>query len=182
MFKNELIYLRKLEATDLGRTCQWLNEPEIFLIMGIESPPSIIGQQRWFEITDQARDKIVFAVCTVKNNEHIGNVSLDNIDARHRTARLSAFIANPSNRGKGLGRHAIYLLLEYAFHHLNLRKVYLKMLAENNRVFIFYKKLGFVLEGTLREHEYVNGKYVDKNLLAIFRDDFELLDKSKISL
>lgn len=182
MLKDEYIYLRRLESSDLERTWEWLNDPEIFLIMGIHSPPSTSEQGRWFEMADQAKDKIIFAICARETNEHIGNVSLDSIEFRHRTARLSVFIANPMNRGKRIGRRAIYLLLEYAFHHLNLRKVHLKMFADNERVFEFYRNLGFVLEGTLRKHEYVNGKYVDKNILAIFSDDFELLDKSKIFL
>ena len=36
----------------------------------------------------------------------------------------------------------------------------------------FYRKLGFSLEGRMREHEFVNGRYVDKSMVAILRSEW----------
>jgi len=170
--KDDLIYLRKIEAADLERTWEWINTPEIFLIMGVNAPVTKTAQLRWFEALDRASDKLVFAVCLSEGDRHVGNVSLDTIDLRHRNARLSIFLADPVTRGKGIGTRAISLLLDYAFDYLNLHRVYCKMDSLRDDVLNFYRKLGFSLEGRMREHEFVNGRYVDKSMVAILRSEW----------
>lgn len=170
MLSDDLIYLRKLEITDLDRTWVWVNDPEIAEKIGTPIPVSKSEQLRWFERTDQANDKIVFALCLKDGDRHIGNLSLDNIEPRHRTARLSIFIADRSHRGQAIGSRAIRLLVGYAFNYLNLNKVWCKTTASDDRVVGFYERLGFKVEGVLRMHELVAGRYVDKMLLAHFRN------------
>ncbi len=173
MLNDDLIYLRKLERDDLERTWKWINTPEIFYAIGSQIPISKSNQEKWFERIDNSTEKIVFAVCLKENGNHIGNVSLFQIDLRHRNAGLSIFIADNDNRAKGTGSRAIKLLLDYAFNFLNLHKVFLKMTADDEKVKNFYEKLGFVVEGRLREHEYIDGKYVDKLTLSILKSEFQ---------
>jgi RimJ/RimL family protein N-acetyltransferase len=167
MLSDDLIYLRKLEITDLDRTWVWVNDPEIAEKIGTPIPVSKSEQLRWFERTDQAKDKIVFALCLHDGDVHIGNLSLDNIEPRHRTARLSIFIADRSYRGQSIGSRAIRLLVDYAFKYLNLNKVWCKTTASDDRVVRFYEALGFSVEGCLRAHEYLHGRPVDKILLGL---------------
>lgn len=174
-----MIYLRKLEVSDLDRTWVWINTPEIFMIMGVNSPISKTAQRRWFDQLDVATDKIVFAVCMNDDDTHIGNVSLDTIDTRHRNARLSIFLADPKMRGKGIGSRAMKLLLEYGFNHLNLHRMYAKTDADREDVTNYYLRLGFQVEGKLREHEYRGGQYRDKNLVAILRSDWESIQTTE---
>ena len=143
MLSDDKIYLRKLEITDLDRTLEWINNPEIFLIMGVKAPTTKSAQLRWFEELDKSNEKIVFAICLKENNNHIGNVSLDTIDYRHRNGRISIFLADPTVRGIGIGTRALKLLIEYAFNYLNLHKLYCKMTATKTDVLDYYKKLGF---------------------------------------
>jgi RimJ/RimL family protein N-acetyltransferase len=172
MLSDDVIYLRKLEATDLDRTWLWVNDPEIAEKIGTPIPVSKSEQLRWFERTDQANDKIVFALCLKDGDIHIGNLSLDNIEPRHRTARLSIFIADRSHRRQSIGSRAIRLLVDYAFDHLNLNRVWCKTTAADVAVVRFYEKLGFAIEGVMRAHEIIEGQYVDKTILALLRSDY----------
>ncbi len=149
MLSDDRIYLRRLEGTPI--------------------PISRSEQLRWFGHTDRAKDKIVFALCLKDGDIHIGNVSLDNIEPRHRTARISIFIADRSHRGQSIGSRAIRLLVDYAFNHLNLNKVWCKTTGNDEKTLQFYQQLGFRVEGVLHMHEFVAGSYVDKVLLALFR-------------
>lgn len=167
MLRDDILYLRKLEASDLDRTWSWMNTPEIFMIMGVYAPISKTGQLRWFEQLDKTENKIVFAICTVDDDIHIGNVSLDKIDYRHRHARLSIFLADPAMRGQGHGKRALTLLLEYAFHFLNLHRVYAKMNSDRDNILKFYENLGFQPEGKMRQHEFINGTYIDKLIVSM---------------
>lgn len=172
MLSDDLIYLRKLEADDLERTWTWINDPNVFLKIGSQVPVSRSAQQKWFERVDQATDKIVLAVCLKDGNTHVGNVSLDSIENRHRTARLSVFLGDERQRGRSIGSRAIRLLAEYAFDFLNLNKIWCKAAAGDKRIVHFYEAMGFKVEGVLRQHEFLCGHYVDKVLLGLIRADF----------
>ena len=171
MLSDDLIYLRKLEETDLDQTWNWIYEPEIYNAIGFQVPISKTEQRRWFDDMEKNRSKIVFAICFKENSEHIGNVSIDLIDFRHRNARISIFLADHDKRGCGFGTRAIKLLITYAFDYLNLHRIYCKANAGEIMVLNFYKKVGFKEEGKLREHEYVVGKYTDKILLGLLKNE-----------
>jgi RimJ/RimL family protein N-acetyltransferase len=178
MLRDNLLYLRKLEASDLDRTWEWMNTSEIYMIMGVHAPISKTGQLRWFESLDKSADKIVFAVCTVDGNAHIGNVSLDTINYRHRNARLSIFLADPAMCGQGHGKRALTLLLEYAFNFLNLHRVYAKMNSGRDNILKFYQNMGFQSEGKMRQHEFLNGSYIDKLIVSILRHEWIELNRT----
>ncbi|HBO44791.1 MAG TPA: hypothetical protein DD670_12850 [Planctomycetaceae bacterium] len=169
MLRSERVYLRRLERTDLERTWTWMHRPDIYEKIGVQVPFSTSQQSVWFENMERTENKLVFAVCLCENDEHVGNVSLDMIDQRHRNARLSVFIADPAQRGHGIGSEALRLLVKYAFDFLNLHKVWCKANAADQRVLQFYERAGFRKEGTLVEHEFHEGKYIDKCVFGIIR-------------
>lgn len=172
MLSDDLIYLRKLEFTDLERTWAWINDPGVYLKIGSQVPISKSAQQKWFERMDQSSDKIILAICLKEGDVHVGNVSLDSIENRHRTARLSIFVGDTAQRGKSIGTRAIKLLADYAFKFLNLNKIWCKATAGDDKIVQFYENLGFKAEGVMRQHEFIDGKYVDKMIFGLLRDEF----------
>jgi RimJ/RimL family protein N-acetyltransferase len=170
VLQGQCVYLRRLERGDLDRTWEWLHRPDVYERLGVAVPFSHTGQEAWFQGLEQSRDKLVFAVCRTGDNGHIGNVSLDSIDLRHRNARLSVFIASDALRGKGYGSDALRVLVRYAFEYLNLHRLWCKSDADSPDIARFYERAGFLREGTLREHEFHRGAYVDKALWGIVRD------------
>lgn len=168
-----VVYLRKLRRTDLSRTLEWMARPEINQAMGVKTPITEESQKRWFEHLSRSDDKVVFALCKSQDDEHIGNLSLDTIDMRHLTARLSIFIADRNTRGKGFGPRAMKLLMVEAFENRGLRKIWCKTTTGNEKVLNFYRELGFVEEGVMREHEMVAGKPVDKLIMGILRREWK---------
>jgi len=170
MLKGEKVYLRRLEQHDLDSTINWINNPEIFITMGLWGPRTQIEQQRWYERIAVSHTNIVFALCLSDTDQHIGNMSLFDIDLRNRNAGLTIIIPNEKFQGKGFGYEAVYLLCEYGFDYLNLNKIYCK--TDNPHASKMYNKLGFVHEGTLRKQAYRFGKYVDKLIYGILRTEF----------
>jgi len=166
---GEKTYLRSLEREDLSRTWEWMHRPDVYERIGVLVPFSHSQQEVWFENLQKAKDKVVFAICRKEDNEHIGNVSLDAIDHRYRNARISIFLAVPEARGKGYGSDALRILIRYAFDFLNLHRVWCKTDADDESLVRFYQRLGFAREGTLRDHEFKCGRYVDKALWGILR-------------
>ena len=67
---------------------------------------------------------------------------------------------------------AVRLALQYAFDHLNLERVALRVQADNLRAIRAYEKAGFVREGCLRRDAYRDGAYVDVLCMGILREEF----------
>lgn len=74
--------------------------------------------------------------------------------------------------GKGYGQDAVRTLVQYAFRHLNLRKVRLEVLAEDERAVGAYRNAGFVEEGRLRAEAWHDGRYQDGLVMAVLRDEW----------
>lgn len=77
----------------------------------------------------------------------------------------------PGRQGQGLGKDVLRVLLAYAFRSHNLRRVQLETLASNEPALRCYTAVGFVEEGRLRQHAWVEGGYHDAVLMAVLRDE-----------
>lgn len=171
MLAGRKIYLRRLEKEDLERSSKWINDPRIFITMGVWGPRNKSEQADWFEGIAKSRTNLIFALCLRETDEHIGNVSLFDVDLRNRNAGMTIFIYDQQFYGKGLGTEAVSILCEYAFNYLNLHKVYCK--TNEQAAKRLYERLGFVLEGVQREQAYHNGKYIDKAIYGLLAHDFK---------
>lgn len=173
MIEGKRVMLRKLEEEDLSQTLNWINDPEIAHLVGIDQPISKDEQKKWYQGLIEDQTKRVFAIELKEDKKHIGNVSLDTIDWRNKNARLTIFIGENSLRNQGFGHDTLTTFLNYCFGHLNLNKVFLIVHKENQPAIALYEKCGFVREGLLGSHEYYNGRYIDKVMMGILKSDFE---------
>lgn len=170
------VHLRPLEPTDLERTLRWVNEPEIYVLMGVFGPRTSLAQQRWYEEVSVSRTNLVFAVCLQEDGEHIGNASLFDVDFRNRNAGLTVALPDEAHQGRGLGREAVGLLCRYGFDYLNLHRIYCK--TDSLHAGKMYERLGFVCEGVLRQQTFSFGEFVDKVVYGVLRDEFRKASKA----
>lgn len=89
-----------------------------------------------------------------------------------QTADLAIAIGRPEYRGKGYGRDALTLTLNYAFNELNLFRVGLSVLAYNAAAIKAYERVGFVREGVRRQLVAREGQRYDMLLYGILRDEW----------
>jgi RimJ/RimL family protein N-acetyltransferase len=170
---GERIYLRILERTDIPTTQKWINDSEMSAIMGYLPTKSLVNQEKWYDSLLNDNTRYIFAICFIENNEHIGNVALGKIDYVSRNAMFSIFIYEKKYRQNGYGSEATRLMLGFAFNRLNLHKVYLRTSPVFKDAIKMYERLGFVKEGILREHYYIDGQYSDKVLYSMLKREYE---------
>ncbi|WP_068875084.1 MULTISPECIES: GNAT family N-acetyltransferase [unclassified Phenylobacterium] len=146
------IALTPIEAEDLESVHAWQNDPEIRdLIMGFRGPVRRETTADWIRnLSDQnLKTRAVFAIRS--DGAIRGVAQLHGIDWLQRSAILGIFVGDRNDRGAGLGRGAVALLLDYAFRGLDLHRVSLEVLASNGPARRLYEKLGFASEGVLRQ-------------------------------
>jgi len=118
------------------------------------------------------QDRIVWAICHNEDG-HIGNASLQDISVINRTAEFAILLGDKRHWGKGVGLLVGKKLLEHGFNKLNLERVYCGTAITNEGMIKLADALGMVLEGTRRQHLYLEGSRVDVLEYGILRDEFE---------
>ena len=172
MLTGKRIALRAIEEADLPTLAKWRSESASYHYFFEFHPISQATQADWFAAQRARRDEMNFAV-TTRTGELAGTISLIRIDGRNRRAELGrVYVGDERLRRGGVGREMTFLVLEYAFDHLNLHKVTCEVLAGNAPARELYRRFGFREEGTLRQHVFKAGQYVDVQVLALFRQEF----------
>ena len=171
MIVGKIVYLRAMDRDDLALVVQWRNSPEVYNHLIEREPISMSRQIRWFEGLMNRDNVYSYIICT-HSDKPIGVISLDPIDWRNRNAEWGFYLAEVSYRGRGHGVEAEYLLLKHAFLHLNLERLYCKVLANHHDVIALHQRFNFQREGTLRRHVYCDGGYQDLMLMGLMRDEF----------
>lgn len=172
MIAGKKVILRGFEEKDIKKLVQWRNDPDINRHFFEYEPSTIEKQRRWLDAVSSRHDEKFFVISD-RQGEAIGTVGLTRIDWRSRNAEWGRFvIGDKKHLGKGYGLEAMYLSSEYAFSHLNLHRLYLKVFAWNKKARAMYEGFGFREEGTLREHVFRNGKYHDVVIYGMLAHEF----------
>lgn len=101
------------------------------------------------------------------DDKPVGSVFLRDIDKENGSAEFGIFIGEDSARGVGCGTEAAKLIIEYGFNELNLHRIFLRVLSDNEPAIKSYKKVGFSYEGRARDMVFLDGKYVDVVFMSI---------------
>lgn len=108
-----------------------------------------------------------FVIADRGDERYIGQIDLRTQDDPSRQAGLGLIVPDPANRGQGIGREAMGLILTFAFDTLNLHKVWLNVFVRNIGAIGLYRSLGFSTEGVLRDDVYREGIYLDLMIMSI---------------
>jgi len=168
-----VIRLRELERGDLPALNRWRNDPELLDLLG-NNFLFIAGavDEKWYESYLAVREHNVRLAITVEpGGEYVGNVNLTGIHPVNRSAEFSILIGDKTVWGKGVGREATRFMLAHAFPDRNLHRVYLSVLASNERALRLYARVGFRTEGTQRQAVFKNGTYHDLVTMAVLRHE-----------
>ncbi len=164
--------LRKPEPGDVEALYRQKNDPEVSAPLGAFSTGySRSDLVRWVEFHNRATDELLFVIADGQDAP-VGHVGLYRIDHRVGQAELGILIGERSLWGKGLGGACSKWMVEYGFRELNLRRVYLEVLETNRRAQDLYARLGFVVEGRLRQHQLKGGCHVDVILMGLLREEY----------
>jgi RimJ/RimL family protein N-acetyltransferase len=171
MLHGDLVTLRPVTPADLPLLYEWRSDADTW-VLGNDDPlvPTTFGA---FE-AGYARlgDDAVNAEFAIEGNgELVGRCGMFAFDHLARHASIGITIGLP-HRGRGYGRDAVRVLVDYAFRIRNLHRVHLDTVSTNVAGQRAYLAAGFVEEGRLREHAWVDGRYVDLLQMGVLRSEW----------
>ncbi|AKI96661.1 GNAT family N-acetyltransferase [Kosmotoga pacifica] len=169
ILKGGKVVLRPLEVEDAQTIVSLINDAEFRQYLTLAFPINKFMEEDWIKKHSSSSNEVNLAITA--DGELIGTTGYD-IDWVNRWAEFGIGIFNKKFWGKGYGTEATKLMLKYAFHRLNLNRVYLRVLEYNERAIRVYEKCGFVLEGRQRQAAFWDGKYHDILMMSILAEEY----------
>jgi RimJ/RimL family protein N-acetyltransferase len=180
MIEGKRVRLRRIEREDLPSYTEWMNDPELRAHLAQIYPLSQAQEEQWFEATLRLEPALQpFAIearlATRRSRSDftlVGTIALHNLDWRNRSSELGLFLGPRTLWGKGYGTEALRLFAAFAFGELNLHRLWLRVYDDNARARRCYEKVGFRLEGQLRQDRFHDGRYHDSVVMGLLRDEW----------
>ncbi len=173
MLQGKKTFLRPLELDDIPIFYQWYNDQNINYWANAAWPLSTMLSEEEIEerfFTPQ-KDGSRYLILN-EEQKPIGTVGYRDVNLPARSAVLFIVIGESDYWNRGYGTDALKVLIDYLFYQWNFHRLSLDLWDGNLRALKAYEKLGFKVEGRLRQARFVLGEYRDGILMGLLRDEY----------
>jgi ribosomal-protein-alanine N-acetyltransferase len=171
------VQLRPFESADLTeRYLGWLNDPVVNAYSRRRNVRT--SREEASEYMASLRpDEMVLAIL-IEAEDHVGNIKFGPIDWVNSCADISILIGEPKVWGRGIGAEAVYVTSKYLIGELGLNRVH----ADScNPIFIrLVERLGWKIEGVLRERVRLGTEFLDDTLVALLAREFRTIEEFEV--
>ncbi len=132
-------------------------------------PTSLDDLKDYVRKVNEDKTQVFFGIVLKEEKIHIGNIKIGPINWIHRHASVGILIGDKRFWRHGYATEAIRTITDYAFRTLNLNHLYAGCYRGNVGSIKAFQNAGWVLEGSLSNHYFFEGQYVDGLILGIRR-------------
>lgn len=149
----------------------WRNHYSIWKWCRQNDVISDADQLRWFD--EQSKDPSIrmYLINDDMENRPVGVCGLTSVDLINRRAEFSLYIGKEFH-GQGYGKKALKTLLAHGFKTIGLNGIWGETF-DGNPAAAMFEELGFMKEGTRRDHYFREGRFIDAHLYSILRSDWD---------
>lgn len=174
ILEGSRIVLMPLEKKHLPKRVEYINDPAVQATLNFDYPTSLAKTEAWFSKNVLESKRVDFAIES-KSGDVIGFGGYVNVDRVVKKAELYIFIGKDYWFG-GYGREAYKIITNYGFIELGLNRVYGYQLGSNHKANNSVKKIGWSVEGFLKDDIYSHGELKGRSVVAILRDEWAAND------
>ncbi len=165
-------YLSPLAEKDAENLARWYNDIEISMpesnvydAISLKSMENMVN-------TFQSKGLNVFTIVDIETDKAIGIVEIE-ANQVYKSGSFGIIIGEKDYWGKGFGKEATLLILDFAFNFLNLHNIMLGVYGFNERAYGLYKHIGFKDIGRKREYQTVAGKKYDMIMMDMLSTEYK---------
>lgn len=164
--RTERFLLRKFIETDLENVFKGLSQPDVIKYYGIsyETIEDTKAQMMFFDDLEKNKTGIWWAICSLDNKLFYGAAGLNNWSKEHKKAEIGFWLLKNFWR-QGIITEIVPQICEYGFEHLGLHRIEGIVETENFNCKKTLSNLDFIHEGTMKDCEIKNEKFIS---LAIY--------------
>lgn len=121
----------------------------------------------WLQSWNGQADRMLFIIAGREDDQAYGYVQSSDLDTINGYAELGICLLEQA-RGRGLGSQAITLLANYLRDQWRVRKLGLRVRADNTPAIRCYERVSFERCGLLQQHIFIEGRWHDVVLMERF--------------
>ncbi|MCA6423381.1 MAG: GNAT family N-acetyltransferase [Flavobacterium sp.] len=170
--QGNTIFLRALEPEDLAFIYHIENDETIWEVSNTQTPYSKFLITQYLENAHQdiyEAKQLRLAICKNENLEAIGLIDLFDFDPKNKRAGVGIIIQNEVDRNNGFGKEALGLMINYAFHQLQLHQLYANIGTENLPSLSLFTTFEFEKIGVKKDWNFTNNSFHDEVLLQLIK-------------
>ena len=152
IIEGDRVYLRKITYEDTPLVVKWRNNPRVrnnFIYREVFTEDI---HNNWMKNKVETGEVVQLIICPrgdligtdAETERPVGSVYLRDIDMNEKTAEYGIFIGEDDATGHGYGNEAAELMCSYAAKELGLKKLILRVFADNLAALRSYEHAGFV--------------------------------------
>jgi ribosomal-protein-alanine N-acetyltransferase len=170
---TERLVLRQLRQSDVEALFAIKSNFEVTKHYGQEAK-TLDETRVWMENLHRGyaeRESVAWCVTRKDNDILIGVITLWNLDPGYHNGEIG-YELNPADEKQGIMTEALTAVVAFAFNDFGLHRLEAMPFADNPPSMTLLARLGFRLEGTLRERYFFHDRYKDQHFYGLLRDEW----------
>ncbi len=157
--------------TDIESVFKGLSHPDIIKYYGVSynTLEDTKEQIKFFTDLEENETGIWWAVCSLNDSKFYGAGGLNKLSKEHKKAEIGFWLLTDL-WGQGIMTEAMPLICRYGFDKLGLHRIEGLVETENLNCKKALDKLDFKHEGTMRDCEIKNGRFISLDIYAILNN------------
>jgi L-phenylalanine/L-methionine N-acetyltransferase len=163
----EGLHIRRAEPDDCSAIYEIYSCPKAFA--GTLQLPYPSREQWRQRLTDSGEGS--YNLVAIAGDRVVGMIGLHTFPNKPRRRHVGTFGMGVHDdwQGKGIGTALMRACIDLADNWLNLTRLELEVYTDNEPAIRLYERFGFEREGTMRQHAFRDGRYVDSYAMARLR-------------
>ena len=140
----------------------------------------------WLDSTKQVSDTRAFTTINLRKfaegnaldtaivyeGKIVGKISINKIDRATNTAHFG-YMLGKQYSGKGIMTRAVHAMEKIAFEQYDVTKIEIRAAVDNVKSRAVAERLGYTLEGTIRQAEWLYDHYVDHAVYGLLKQEWK---------
>lgn len=164
--------LREIKAKDQNDIFTGLSHPRVTQYYGVSfaNYEATEEQMDWYEQLWQEQRGIWWAIWDKDKQQFFGACGYNEYQAEHRKIELGYWLL-PEHWGQGYIQEALQLIIPFAFQRLKIERIEAYVETGNKASDKVLLKQGFKHEGTLRNCEYKNDRFISLKVFGLLHSN-----------
>ncbi|MGX5725994.1 GNAT family N-acetyltransferase [Metapseudomonas otitidis] len=164
--------LRRIHPRDVGAIFAGLSHPQVIAHYGVsyDSLEATDEQMRWYDSLLKERQGIWWGIALPGRRELVGACGFNDWSHADRSLDIGYWLM-PEHWSQGLMQACLPTILRFALATLSVHRIHADVEPENPASARLLERLGFVLEGTLRDVECKDGRFLSLHQYSLLATD-----------
>lgn len=172
--KTKRFELNEIQRKDIVNIHKGLSDPRVtaYYAVHFSTLEDTQEQMDWYDDLKNKGTGIWWGIYLADSGEFCGAGGFNGLDREHKKAEIGLWLL-PEFWGQGIMKEVMPRLFQEGFEQLGLNRIEGFVESGNSKCKKGLEKFHFEHEGTMRQCEFKNGKFIDVDIFSILKSDYE---------